>query len=722
MSKGDISSDTDADNHIKDTTQGLLRREVLGGIGAVAISSAPVATASELDSGPGLLSGSDRQSSEPSTAKEVTESTVRSFFDEKINEQLEENKIAGATVSVVADGETIFAKGYGFSDLENEEPVRADETLFRIGSVSKSVTGTAVMTAVENGTVDLDTDVNEYLDEDLIPDTYDEPVTLEHLGTHTAGFETSVVGLFAREKGDVGSLQESVQGVPQRVRPPGELASYSNYGVGLAGYVLSEATGTEFSEYVKQNVFDPLGMEKSSFRQPPPDMEDSVSKGYTYNYQQGEFEEEGFEYIPLRSPGSMSATATDMARFMKAHLNGGVLDGTRILSQDTTEGMHEARFRNHERLNGVGYGFYEGSRGDTRIVLHGGDTIFFHSIMALFPDEDVGVFVSYNTSGSSQQRQDLFDEFIEEFFPPTEPEGIGPEMPEEADELEGWYRTTRITETTYEKIIGASSMTEVRFEENGVMVTSPFIGGEEERWIQTEPLVFRKQDGNKRLAFRKTDGEITHFFRDKSPVTGMESLSTAEEPITQITALGASVALILSGVTGWSGAYVWRSLRRKAEPYIDNEKNPEEPPSEEGRQGRSEDGGYDHTGPQKQGEVDDHTGSKTEDSENNNRRRLARWVAGATGVSLIGSLVLFVLTFVIEPLGIVYGMPVWFNSVFVLSGIGIFGAVSAVGLVALAWRDNYWSTFHRVHYTLIVLSVLVLVWLLNYWNLLPSLF
>jgi CubicO group peptidase (beta-lactamase class C family) len=722
MSKRGFSSDTDADNRIKDTTQGLLRREVLGGIGAAVLASTPVATASELESDLGSISGPDRQSSEPSTAKEVTESTVRSFFDEKINRQLEEDNIAGATVSVVADGETVFSKGYGFSDLENEEQVHADETLFRIGSVSKSVTGTAVMTAVEDGDVDLDTDVNEYLDEDLVPDTYDEPVTLEHLGTHTAGFETRVVGLFARDKGDVDSLKKAVQEVPKRVRPPGELASYSNYGVGLAGYVLSEATGTEFSEYVKQNVFDPLGMERSSFRQPPPEMKDSLSKGYTYNYQQGEFEEEGFEYIPLRSPGSMSATATDMARFMRAHLNGGILDGTRILSRDTTERMHGAMFRNHERLNGVGYGFYEGSRGDTRIVLHGGDTIFFHSVMALFPDEDVGVFVSYNTSGASQQRQDLLEDFIEEFFPPTESEEIDPEMPEEADELEGWYRTTRITETTYEKIIGAASMTEVRFEENGVMVTSPFIGGEKERWVQTDPLVFRKQDGNERLAFRKTDGEVTHFFKDYSPVTGMESLSTAEEPITQMTALGASVALILSGVTGWSGAYAWRRLRRKAEMYIDYEKNTEESPREEGEQRQSEDDGYDHTGPQNRGEIDEHTGSKDEDLEKNDRRRLARWVAGATGVSLIGSLFLFVLTFVVEPLSIVYGMPRWFGSVFVLSGIGIFGAVSAVGLVALAWRDSYWSTLQRVHYTLVVLSVLVLVWLLNYWNLLPSLF
>lgn len=681
---------------------------MLKGFGAAALASMPVVGASGSDS--------DQGSSRRSHASEaVSETKLRAFFDEKINEQLDEHDIAGATVSVVAGGETVFASGYGYSDVQNEEPVSAEETVFRVGSVSKAVTGTAVMTAVEDGDVDLNTDVNEYLGEDLIPDTYDEPVTLERLGTHTAGFETTVTGLFRRERENVGALREAVQDPPQRVRPPGSLASYSNYGVGLAGHVLSEATGTGFAEYVEQNVFEPLGMEKSTFRQPPPEMEGSVSNGYVYDYREGGFQEEGFEYIPLRPAGSMSATATDMARFMVAHLNGGELDGSRVLEQDTSEGMRGARFRNHPELNGVGYGFYEMTRGDTRIVAHGGDTILFHSMMALFTDDDVGVFVSYNNSGSAQAREDLMDEFVDEFFPPEQPEGEGidPERPERAEDLEGWYRTTRITETTYEKIIGAPSTVEVRFEDDGTMVTSRFLLGEEDRWVETEPLVFRKENGNEHLAFRERDGEITHMFMDSSPVAGMESLSSTEEPVTQLTALGASTAMILSGIAGWSAASLWRRLRSRMEPYTEAAGEPSGADKGEGK--RTAD-----VHPADAEDTDMDGGYDTEDTEGKDHKRVARWAAGAAGGSLVGSVFAFALVFVIEPSSIIYGMPSWFTAVFVLSGLGLFGTVSAAGFAVLAWREGYWSLLHRVHYTILVLSELVFLWLLGYWNLLPG--
>jgi CubicO group peptidase (beta-lactamase class C family) len=656
--------------------------------------------------------------SEGGTKKQVSDTqSFESFFDERIENQLEENNIAGATVSVVADGEIAFAKGYGYADVEAEEPVQADRTLFRIGSVSKSVTGTAVMRAMENGDVSLDTDVNEYLDEFQVPAAYDEPVTLEHLGTHTAGFEEKTVGLFARD--NPAPLDEAVRDAPARVRPPGELASYSNYGVGLEGHVLAEAAGTEFAEYVREQVFEPLGMERSTFRQPPPELEDSTSKGYIYA--NGEFQEEGFEYVPLRPAGSMSATATDMARFMLVHLNGGTFEGTRFLEEETTEGMHEGRFTNHPAINSVGYGFYEIDRDGTRMIGHNGATILFHSMMSLFPDENLGVFVSYNTANAGGVYQDLIGAFIDEYITTEEPETIEPDgMPTRSDELEGWYRTTRISETTYEKVFGVANVTEARVEDDGTLVTAPLVPqAETKRWVEVEPLVFREEEGYEHLAFGEEDGEITHFFYDANPVGGNEKLSRTEDPNFQSAVFGASSLVLLSGMAGWSGASLWRRAIRRFASYRDKEEA-------EGGDTEDSDEGTENaeSSTDKQEETEDETnldeGKSETDDEGVRRRRFARWTAGMAGAGLLGTLIGFMLVLVIDPFSVVYGMPGWFLVVRALPLVGFVATVAAAGFGVLAWRDGYWNLLHRIHYTLMLVASFLLVWLLAYWNFLPT--
>ena len=639
---------------------------------------------------------------------------LESFFDEEIERQRDEHNIAGATVSVVADGEMVFAKGYGHADIESEEPVRADETLFRIGSVSKAVTGTAVMCGVENGDVSLDTDVNEYLDGFQVPEAYDEPITLEHLGTHTAGFEEKVVGLFARDEESVASLAEAVRDAPARVRPPGELASYSNYGVGLEGHVLAKAADEDFADYVEKEVFEPLGMERSTFRQPPPEFENSTSKGYIYR--NGEFDQEGFEYVPLRPAGSMSATATDMAKFMLAHLNGGTLEGTRILDEDTVEGMHGGRYTNHPEINSVGYGFYEMDRGETRIVGHDGATILFHSMMSLFPEEDIGVFVSYNTASAGGVHRGLMDAFLDEFVPTDEPETLEPDgAPARAEELEGWYRTTRISETTYEKVFGAPAATEIRVEDDGTLVTDPLLSPETKRWVEVEPLVFREVDGHENLAFDEDEGDVARFFRDRNPVGGNVKLSRTEEPVFQSAAFAASALVMLSGMAGWSGAALWRRARRGFASYRDRRGAEED--TQDGSE--SEENGGSSTDTREEKGDETKLGEKAEiDDEGDIRRRFARWAAGIAGTGLLGGVVGLLLVLVVDPFSVVYGMPGWFGVVLALPVVGALAALGSAVFVALAWRDGYWGTLHRIHYTLVVLAGLLLVWLLAYWNLL----
>ena len=657
--------------------KGRSRRSVLTGMAAGAgLLVAP-------GSGAVRAAGSDTDSAAASPLPDADD--LETFLDGQFETHLDEYDIAGATVSVVADGELRAAKGYGYADVEAGEPVRADETLFRIGSVSKSVTATAVIHAAEHGLLDLETDVNEYLDGFSIPDTHDEPVTLANLLTHTPGFEDVIGGLYAPDADSMPSLEAAVtDDPPERIFSPGAVTAYSNYGFGLAGHVLAEASGMEFADYVREYVFEPLGMDRSTVRQPPADdRADRMANGY--RYRDGEFNDAGFEFIPLAPAGSTSATATDMARFMLAHLERGRLGDERILEPESVEEMHESQFANHPSLNGMGYGFYELDRGDVRIVAHSGDTDHFHSLLALFPDHDVGLFVSYNSPGGRLAREEVLDAFVEEYVPPADPEPLEPDgQPARADDLEGWYRMTRLVEGSFEKLNAAGGVVEVSVDDDGALRTS-FPGESPTRWVEIELLVFREEAGHDRLAFREDDGEITHVFLGSMPMVGFERLSRHENPLVHAGIFLASAFVFLSAAVGWSADALWRRFR----------------------------------------------GGPTHDIH----ERAARWTAGIAPASLFAPLVALLAVGITTPESFVMGMPVWFHAALVAPLLGVVAALAAAGFGARSWRDGYWEPdrpdddrgsdgsrgyagmIWRVHYALVVIAAFAFVWLLASWNL-----
>ena len=632
------------------------RRGFLAGAGAATATAVGPTTAAAAKS-----------ASAPTTAGPPATGALRSFFDEQLPAQLEEHDIAGATVSVVAGGKRRVAKGYGLADVAAEEPVTADETLFRIGSVSKPITGTAIMRGVEDGRLTLDTDVREYADGLSLPGEYDSPITLEHLGTHTPGFESVALGLFDDTAESMPDLETAVKtDPPTRVRPPGEFATYSNYGMGLAGYVASATAGTDYADYVREEVFEPLGMDRSTAAQPPGgELGEAVSKGYVVA--DGP-QERGFEFVPLRPAGSISATATDMARFIQLHLQNGEFDGEQYLRPETVAGMHDARFRNHPAVNGVGYGFYEMSRGDTRIVGHAGDTQLFHSLLALFPDQDMGLFISYNTAGGAQARQELLDAFVDEFATPELPtvEQSG-EAPTRADELTGWYRGTRISATEPAKLLGATGTIQVRTDDDGALITEPVApGADSQRWVETEPLVFRAADGHERLAFRTEDGQVTHMVQNS--LSGFRPLGPLEHPLGQAAGFVVSTLLIVLTVVGWLGIGLYRYFGGR-------------PPADR-------------------------------------LPRAARALVGVSGPLLLAAPVGLALAVGLNPIAIVYGLPEWTAVTFAAPLVGAVGSLAAVGVTVLAWRERFWGPLGRVHYTVVTAALLTLTWLLAYWNLL----
>jgi CubicO group peptidase (beta-lactamase class C family) len=161
------------------------------------------------------------------SAPAMTADDLSAYLDGLIPMQLKRENIAGATVIVVKDGKVLVEKGYGFANVEKRTPV-TPQTLFRPGSISKLFTWTAVMQQVEQGKIDLDRDINDYLDF-KIPATYPKPITMRNLMTHTPGFEEAIKDLIVTKGSKPVSIGEFLKThMPQRVYPPGTTPAYSN--------------------------------------------------------------------------------------------------------------------------------------------------------------------------------------------------------------------------------------------------------------------------------------------------------------------------------------------------------------------------------------------------------------------------------------------------------------------------------------------------------------
>ena len=340
-------------------------------------------------------SAAARTAQHPAVA--LTAEDLNAWLDGYLPYALHTADIAGAVVAVVKDGQILTERGYGYSDVAARAPVDPKLTLFRPGSVSKLVTWTAVMQLVEQGKIDLDADVNRYLDF-KIPPREGQPVTMRNLMQHVAGFEEQAKGLISEDPKAPGFEALLKQWVPQRVFAPGSTPAYSNYGASLAGYMVQRVSGESFDSYVEKHIFQPLDMQHSSFRQPlPADLAPLMSKGYELASEAAH----PFEIIGPAPAGAMSSPAEDMAHFMIAHLQNGEYHGNRILSAATAEMMHNSPLTLLPPLNRMELGFFETNINDREVIGHLGDTDYFHTSLHLFLQEGVGFYVSFNSAGKS---------------------------------------------------------------------------------------------------------------------------------------------------------------------------------------------------------------------------------------------------------------------------------------------------------------------------------
>ena len=596
---------------------------------------------------------------------------LEAFLDGIMAAHMETHHIAGATISVVKDGNLFFAKGYGSADIKYKKPVLAERTLFRIASISKLFTWTAVMQLVEQGKLDLNTDVNTYLKDVQIPPTFPQPITLTHLFTHTPGFE-DIMTYAARKPEELIPLGQFIRTrMPTRVWPPGQFTAYSNYSTALAGYIVELVSGIPFEEYVEQNIYKPLGMEHSSFRQPlPAGLAGDVSTGY--RYENGVFKAEEFELLNGDNPaGSMSTTATDIARFMIAHLQNGGYEGGRILQEETAKRMHTRLFSHDPRIGGNAHGFWERHLNGLSILEHGGDIMCFHSLFMLIPEKNVGFFVSYNSTGSGGlNRYELFQAFLNRYFPT--PLAVEPAPPADfqkrAGRYVGTYEMNRRSYTKFDKLVALLTPVKIKATPEGNLLLVMPAGLGTKAFVETEQDIFREVGGQETIIFREDKGQIRYAFYSAFPEMAFVKLKAYQIPSFHYLLIGLSVVLFLTAALGWPISALGRVVCRRKR--------------------------FGNPAP-----------------------KAARWLAG--GMSALFLLFLVGLAVALSDLEqFFFGIPALFKIGLAFSAAAGVLAVGVLVFTLLAWRKKYWTGCARVHYTLVFLAATAFLWLLNFWNLL----
>lgn len=456
----------------------------------------------------------------PGSTDTLTKTDVDAWLDGFMPYALRNGDMAGAVVVVVKDGQILTQRGFGYADMASRTPVDPETTLFRPGSVSKLVTWTAVMQQVEQGRIDLDADVNRYLDF-RIPPLAGKPVTMRQILTHTAGFEDRAKDISFFDAGHRMSVGDYLKAdIPNRIFEPGTTPAYSNYATTLAGYIVERVSKTPFDTYVENRIFAPLGMAHSTFRQPPPA---ALAPLVATGYRKASDKPIRFEIIGPGPAGGMSSSGADMGRFMIAHLQQGEFGDTRILQVATARTMHETATTILPRLNRMELGFFETNLNGRQIIGHLGDIQGFHSALHLFPNEKVGIYLSLNAGGRAGAaggiRSGLLLDFANRYFPgpPLSVARVDAKTSaQHAAMMAGLWQGSRRVDSGFMKAMGLLGQTKVSVGPKGELVIQDLKdgGGAARKWIEVEPFVWREVNGQERLSAKVEGGKVVRWSVD----------------------------------------------------------------------------------------------------------------------------------------------------------------------------------------------------------------
>lgn len=595
---------------------------------------------------------------------------LETFMDQVMQTQMTEYNVAGAVVSVVQDGEVLLAEGYGLADVAANKPADPETTLFAIGSITKVFTHLAVMQLFEQGKLDLNTDINTYLDF-KIPATYSEPITLAHLMSHSSGLDEIFWGSCAPSPEKIIPLGEFLRShMPARVRPPGVVSAYSNYGIALVGYIVERVSDQPYADYIEEHILQPLGMTRTTSRAT---LLESLSQDMAlpYVYLDGSFQldNEAMLYCHGTPAGSIKSTAVDMAHFMIAHLQGGTYQNAQILKPETIQLMQTQDFASDPLVLGWAHGFEVYRAENPRVIGHGGATDNFFANMWLIPESRLGIFVANNTASGRPMRDHVVEAFVDHYFPP--PPVTIPAMlvgsTTDLHALEGSYASANNSFSSSEKVRLVMGIVTIQAQDDGSLVLSSLAGSQ--RYVEVEPMLFQRDDGKRvdyfdHFTFRfVSDGKVQYLLCDE---IAFQKLRWYESMGFNLLFAAIVVLLFLSIPIA---AIVWRVSPRLRE----------------------------------------------QASKQPRAARLARWLMGLLVVLFFLSQFGLFSAFATQDAylqGAAYANKVggWLAIPISLLAVG------AMIYTILAWKRGYWSVGWRIHYTLVTLAAMAQVWWYFNWK------
>ncbi|WP_411816600.1 serine hydrolase domain-containing protein [Hyphococcus sp. DH-69] len=482
------------------------------------------------------------------------EAVLEAYIDGVVAAYRRNNHIPAVSLSVVRDGKILFAKAYGYADEDTKTLASGQETLFRIGSVSKTFTWVAVMMLHERGLIDLDTDVNQYLKGMEIPAAFDAPVTMRNLMAHDAGFEDSF-GVFVY--GDEGDLTAGLKDtMPKRVYAPGARVSYSNWGAALAAKIVEDIAGMSYAEFLDREILRPLVMRRTTLDGPAAmntALAENLAKGYRYEagtYVSGEYMELG----PFTPAGGMASTADDMAQWMLVLLGRGSHNGVALFTPETHATMLDAL----PHVPSMTSGFLTRNYHGVQTLGHPGATAYFLTNMTLIPELNIGIYVSQNSGGDRGLVMGLSDLVLDHLVGDNIERSPSDDPDFEAAAYAGTYFSNRRSFSKFEKLFSAPSVSTVAPAEGGALTVSN--GAEVSRYAPVPGAgdTFEDRNGNQIVFLRNDAGKITHFVGHLG-AHSHERVGFFSSPNFLNVAISAAVVFSL---TAWLGA--WRRQGRPA--------------------------------------------------------------------------------------------------------------------------------------------------------------
>jgi len=529
-----------------------LATTLLGVAAAAGIAAAPTSAPTRPPASPPSTPavGSERLPTPSDGRHLLTKADADAWLDGYFPYALAQGDLAGATVVIVKGGQVLTQRGYGYADIAKRKKVDPATTLFRAGSISKLFTWTAVMQLVEQGKIDLDADVNTYLDF-KIPPYQGKPITMRDIMTHTPGFEEATKGGI-RYSGKVAPLGEVLKRMlPARIYAPGSTPAYSNYATGIAGYIVERISGMSYDDYIERNIFQRLGMAHSTFRQPlPANLAPFMATGYP----RASGDPKPFELISIPPAGSLSISAADMAKFMIAWLN----QGSPLVRPETAQLMRAPATNLIPALNRMSLGFYEQRVNDLVAIGHGGDLILFHSYMWIIPSQNVGIYVSMNSGGSGGAnfalRMALFEQFGDRYFPranDNSPVELATAK-DHAKMLVGSYVSSRGFFTNFADISNFIGQTEIGLDKDGRPLVPDLLRRAPRKWIEVAPFVWEDTNGHQRLAATVENGKVVRWSIDAvSPFMVWDRLPWYRQASWLMPLFLAALGIVLISALSW---------------------------------------------------------------------------------------------------------------------------------------------------------------------------